>query len=234
MAEIQHWRRRIQHRRSVPSVKSQDQDLDRADMTPAGSLLSNQAPSDSDYRSRPMSRLASFLTVHSLPGSVDKPEPPAFDWALPKDRDKVYKPDTEAMANTLRSRVLRFPVDDIPAQYNSFVLHILEDYQRLLDENTSLQKAHDAEIEDHEADRSKYESMSAAWELERRRLAAQAPSNAQRETNGDLDGGYDESATFEAMKPKGQSAAMKSILKVNRYQCQARHASYHRREGWLG
>lgn len=206
MAEIQHWRRRIQHRRSIPSVKSQEQDLDRADMAPAASLLSNHAPSDSDSRSRPMSRLASFLTVHSLPGSVDKAEPPAFDWALPKDRDKVYKPDTEAMANTLRSRVLRYPVDDIPAQYNSFVLHLLEDYQRLLDEKHGLQKALDAEIEDHEADSSKYESMSAAWEMERKRLAAQAPSNPNRETNGDLDGGYDGSTTSKAMKPKGESA----------------------------
>ncbi|MCJ1251863.1 hypothetical protein MMC30_009101 [Trapelia coarctata] len=205
MAEIQHWRRRIQHRRSHPSVKGQDQDLDKAEITTSASILSNQALSEADGRSRPMSRLASFLTVHSVPGSIDKPEPPAFDWALPKDKDKVYKPDIEAMCNTLRSRVLRYPVDDIPAQYNSFVLHLLEEYQQLLDEKNSLQKALDAEIEDHEAEASKFRSMNAAWEVERKRLGSQAPSKWKQESNNGLGEAFGESIPFRMLRSKDKT-----------------------------
>ena len=230
MAEIQLWRRRIQHRRSHPSVKdpdqeksqaqdkTQDQDLDKADMTVAASILSKQALlSEVDERSRPMSRLASLLTVHSVPGSIDKPDPPAFDWALPNHRDKVYEPNIEAMCNTLRSRVLRYPVDDIPAQYNSFVLHLLEEYQRLLDEKNGLQKILNAEIADHEADTSKYHSMNAAWEVERKRLETQAPSHMKRETCSGLDEGYGESIPFRMRNSKGTSHTKLAHLSANRH-----------------
>lgn len=162
-----------------------------------------------------MSRLASFLTVHSQPGSIDKPEPPAFDWAIPKDKDKVYQPDIEAMCNTLRSRVLRYPVNDIPAQYNSFVLHLLEDYHRQLDKKYALQKALDAEIEDHEADTLKYESMSAAREVERKRLDVQPSFKANEETNDEVVDGYDESTTFRMKKTRGRWAATVSNSSAN-------------------
>lgn len=233
MAEIQLWRRRIQHRRSHPSVKSQDQDLDKAEMTPAASILSNQTLSEADGRTRPMSRLASFLTVHSVPGSIDKPESPAFDWALPKGRDKVYEPNIEAMCNTLRSRVLRYPVDDVPAQYNNFVLHLLEEYQHLIDEKKSLQEALDAEIEDHEADTSKYHSMNAAWEVERKRLQTQAPSNKKQETNSGLDEGYGESIPFRMRRSKGTFSVQEINSSANQHLKQRELGPCRRLEEWL-
>ncbi|MCJ1382781.1 hypothetical protein MMC17_005894 [Xylographa soralifera] len=146
MTEIQQWRRLVQQRRSRTDLNNQATDIEKIETASVTSTTSFQARSEAETRPHPKSRLASYLSTHRTQASTDKLEDPAFNWAPPKDRDRVYDPDLEAMCNTLRGRVLKFPSKDLPAPYNSFVLHLVEGYQNLLLERNALQLALDTQM----------------------------------------------------------------------------------------
>ncbi|MCJ1400443.1 hypothetical protein MMC11_003648 [Xylographa trunciseda] len=170
MAEIQQWRRLVQQRRSRTDLNTQAVDPEKNDTASITSATSFQTRSEAETRPHPKNRLASYLSTHRMQSSIDKLEDPAFNWAPPKDRDRVYDPDLDAMCNTLRGRVLKFPSKDLPAQYNSFVLHLVEGYQHLLVERNALQPALDTQIAQKQEDPGRYPDTSTHWVRGRKSL----------------------------------------------------------------
>ena len=63
------------------------------------------------------------------------------------------------MCTTLQQHVLNNPSTDLPAQYNSFVLHILESYYRLKDEKKELDRKLQAEEERRQTDAHEFNLM---------------------------------------------------------------------------
>ena len=86
---------------------------------------------ESKLRPRSRSSLASFascLSTHcwTTPSSS---RPKAFDWSNLSsfdDRDDVYNPDTEFMYTSITKQVLASPSSGLPAQYNTFLLHLID------------------------------------------------------------------------------------------------------------
>ena len=170
MAEIQQWRRLVQHRRSRTDLNNPPTDTEKIEAASVTSSTSFQTRLEAETRPHPKSRLASYLSTHRTPVSTDKLEDSASNWAPPKDRDRVYDPDLEAMCNTLRGRVLKFPSKDLPAPYNSFVLHLVEGYQNLLVEKNGLQLALDTQIAHEQDNLEKYPDTSTHQVRGRRSL----------------------------------------------------------------
>ncbi|MCJ1421717.1 hypothetical protein MMC32_008083 [Xylographa parallela] len=160
MAEIQQWRRLVQQRRSRTDLNNQATDTEKLENASVTSTTSFQGRLEAETRPHPRGRLASYLSTHRTPAVTDKLEDPAFNWAPPKDRDRVYDPDLEAMCNTLRSRLLKFPSKDLPAPYNNFVLHLVEGYQNLLVERNTLQLTFDTQIAHEQEKLDKHEDLS--------------------------------------------------------------------------
>ncbi len=63
------------------------------------------------------------------------------------------------MCTTLQQHVLNNPSIDLPAQYNSFVLHILESYYRLKDDKKELERKLQAEEERRQTDAHEFNLM---------------------------------------------------------------------------
>ena len=97
-------------------------------------------------RTRPKSRLASYLGTYR---NTEKAEPASFDWSSLAVKDEAYVPKPEMMGNTILQQILNNPTKDLPARYNSFVLHILEDHRRLTAENHGQAQRLQAEVESH-------------------------------------------------------------------------------------
>ncbi|MCJ1288380.1 hypothetical protein MMC26_007735 [Xylographa opegraphella] len=161
MAEIQQWRRLVQHRRSRTDLNNLVAETEKIETASVTSTTSFQARSEAESRPHPKSRFASYLSTHRTPALTEKLEDPAFNWAPPKDRDSVHDPDLEAMCNTLRGRVLKFPSKDLPAPYNSFILHLVEGYQNLLAERKALQLALDKQIPHEQGNLEKHPDTSS-------------------------------------------------------------------------
>ena len=80
-------------------------------------------------RHRPKIRLPSYLSTHRALPAFERPDLPFFDWSSLNGKDEVYNPNTEHMCNTILKQILSDPSTPLPAQYNTFLLHILEDHR---------------------------------------------------------------------------------------------------------
>ena len=155
MTDIQTWRRNTHL--SAPRI---------AELAGYGSSpedISSSTPPNEYARRRPRPRkslasLASYLGTHRTP-SGSKPEWPSIDWSNINAEDHVYRPNPDAMCTTLQQHVLNNPSTDLPAQYNSFVLHILESYYRLKDEKKDLGRKLQEEKESRQTDAHEFNLM---------------------------------------------------------------------------
>ena len=109
-------------------------------------------------RPRPRKSLASFASYLGAyrTASGSKSEWPSIDWSNINAEDHIYKPDPDSMCTTLQQHVLNNPSTDLPAQYNSFLLHILESYYRLKDDKKELERKLQAEEESHQSDAQEF------------------------------------------------------------------------------
>ena len=129
-------------------------DVTDHDSPPDDASLSTSANESAQLRPRPRRSLASFasyLSTHRV-SSSSRPEWPSIDWSNLHDKDDVYRPDLNSMCNTVQQHVLNEPSSDLPAQYNSFVLHILEAYHILKNEKIDLETKLHAVEQCHQAD----------------------------------------------------------------------------------
>ena len=101
---------------------------------------------ENKLRPRPRKSLASFASYlgahHRTISHTSRPEWPSIDWSnmnILNDKDGVYKPDTELMCTTITGKLLANPSADLPAQYNTFLLHLLEVYHQSKAEVQDLQ-----------------------------------------------------------------------------------------------
>ena len=101
---------------------------------------------ENKLRPRPrksLALIASYLGAHHRTISHStRPEWPSIDWSnanILNDKDGVYKPDTELICTTITQKLLANPSADLPAQYNTFLLHLIEAYHQSKAEVQNLQ-----------------------------------------------------------------------------------------------
>ncbi|KAL9123200.1 MAG: hypothetical protein Q9187_000249 [Circinaria calcarea] len=126
---------------------------------------------DTKDRPRPKSRLASYISIHLANTSSDRPEIPPIqpqEIPSPKEKDKVYNPDIDLMCSSIKKRMLAHPGKDLPAQYNSFLVHILEAHDQLSTENRTLRRQLTASEKTSQVSEEKYQLSCAAWDQERK------------------------------------------------------------------
>lgn len=100
--------------------------------------------------------------------STRDPLPPNyedFDWEEFdfRTRDAVYNPDIDQMVDTLHNWAMANPGKQLPANYNSFLLHAIEAYW-------NSKKHLEAEQKGRQSDLQKWEAEKEAYEAEVKRL----------------------------------------------------------------
>ena len=95
-------------------------------------------------------RLSSYINAHKPVSSTasDKDDFFKYDWN--KLTPPEYDPDVEAMANSILVYLLGNPGKDIPASFQSYMLHVLEDYRRHREEVKTLRSTLAAEVASHQ------------------------------------------------------------------------------------
>lgn len=102
---------------------------------------------ENKLRARPRKSLASFASYlgahHRTISHSSRLEWPSIDWSNMNnfnDKDGVYKPNTELMCTTITQKLLENPSADLPAQYNTVLLHLIEVYHECKAEVHDLQR----------------------------------------------------------------------------------------------
>lgn len=147
MTDIHTWRR------STHLSVSRIADLGYGS-SPEDIPLSTSPNEHAQPRLRPRRSLASFASYlgANRTASGDKSEWPSIDWLHINADDHIYRPEPDFMCTTLQQHVLNNPSTGLPAQYNSFMLHILESYYRLKDDKEELERRLQAEEARHRID----------------------------------------------------------------------------------
>ena len=145
MTDIHTWRR------NTHLSASRIAELAGYGSSPEDISLSTSPNEHARPRLRPRRSLASFASYLSTnrTASGDKSEWPSVDWSHINVNDHIYRPEPDSMCATLQQHVLNNPSTGLPAQYNSFVLHILESYYRLKDDKGELERRLEAEEAHH-------------------------------------------------------------------------------------
>ena len=159
MTDIQAWRRHTQ------LVKIRSTESHACGSPPDDNYPLSTSPTDTT-KPRPRRSLASFasyLSTHRAAPSILQPEWPSIDWSTLNEKDDVYRPDPDQMCTTLRQHLLANPSDDLPAQYNSFVLHVIEDYQRVKSEKNDLERNLQVEQRCHQNDVNEFHQVALTW-----------------------------------------------------------------------
>lgn len=148
MTDIQAWRR------NTHLSASRIADLTVYGSSPEDISLSTSPNEYARQRLRPRRSLASFASYlgANRTASGDKSEWPSIDWSHIDANDHVYRPELDSMCTTLQDHVLNNPSTGLPAQYNSFVLHVLESYHKLKDDKKDLERKLQVEGERHRID----------------------------------------------------------------------------------
>ena len=131
----------------------------------------------SSYRSlRPSAvKLSSILPSRRTSPPLKSPRferETSFEKAVSfKEKDEVYSPDPDQMVNTLTSVAMMAAGKPLPAEYNSFLLHVLEAYRNMkaaLDvTRAELQSERDGRHADNEATQEKESGWAAEREIYR-------------------------------------------------------------------
>ena len=135
MADFQSCRRHTQL--AQPMENSHNNHVQIDDVAPPDDNVLSASPGADESKLRPRTRrsLASFAsclgTHHRTTSQGSRSEWPSIDWSnlnVLNDKDGVYEPDTELMCSTVTQKLLADPSAGLSAQYNTFLLHLIEDY----------------------------------------------------------------------------------------------------------
>lgn len=182
MADLPSWRRHT-HR---PTDKAQIYHGQIDDFAPSDDTSYSTSPGvdDSKLPPRPRRSLASFASYlgshHRTIHPSSRPEWPSIDWSnlnSLNDKDSVYKPDTELMYTTITQQVLANPSADLPAQYNAFLLHLIEAYHQSKADVQGLQMKLVEETKCKQTTVDGYHGAISSWPLEKVHML-QSPDNA--------------------------------------------------------
>lgn len=133
MADVNSWRRDTQLVRPTHNTHVSHSQIDDCAPPDDTSYSTSLGADGSRLRSRPgrsSASLASSIGTHRptiSPGN----RPEWLDWSnlnsLSKE-DGIYEPNIELMCTTIMQQVLANPSADLLAQYNTFLLHLIEAY----------------------------------------------------------------------------------------------------------
>ncbi|KAI9724806.1 MAG: hypothetical protein M1812_000082 [Candelaria pacifica] len=120
------------------------------------------------------SKITSYIASHrSSPASAKLDNATTYEWFDPKLKDEVYNPDPERMIGTVLSRLMTYPGQALPREYNNFLLHVIESY-RVIKQDILRAQAHlEAESEEHETITNEFGRVGRSWGAERDRLIAE-------------------------------------------------------------
>lgn len=172
MADLQPWRRHTHRPPDNAHIHlGQIDEFALSDDT-----LDSTLPGADDNKLRPQPRrslasFASYLGAHhrTIPPS-SRPEWSSIDWSNINsfsDKDGVYKPDTELMCTPITQQVLANPSADLPAQYNTFVLHLIEAYHQSKADVQELQMKLAKETECNQTTRDEFHGAISSGSLEK-------------------------------------------------------------------
>ncbi|KAI9849717.1 MAG: hypothetical protein M1837_002843 [Sclerophora amabilis] len=162
MADIPQWMRAVPNTHSVsPTTETQDGSR-RSDSR----TRSNPTQASSSKARRPPTlKLSSFLS--SRRSSVS-PKRTGFqqEVAFPQ-RDDVYNPDPDQMADTLLTAAMARVGQPMPAEYTSLLLHVLEAYANLRKSEEEVKVKHREEYHYRQIDLENFENQRELWLAER-------------------------------------------------------------------
>ena len=151
MTNIYNWRRTIEATRANPGA-SPSSIMKQIDQESDASVAGSTRPPSPLIKPGPAakSRLSSYINAHKPAPSTssDKDDFSKYDWN--KLTPPEYDPDVEVMASSLLVYLLGNPAKDIPASFQSYMLHVLEDYRRHIDEVKTLRSTLAGEAASHQ------------------------------------------------------------------------------------
>ena len=184
MADLQSWLCHKQLARPIGNTNNFHSHID--DVAPSDDTLFSTSPGADESKLRPQPRtslasFASYLGAHNRTGSPSsRTEWPSIDWfnlTSLNEKDGVYKPDTDFMCTTVMQQVLANPSGDLPAQYNTFLLHLIESYHQSKATVRELQIKLAEETQCNQTTLDKSHGPISSWPLEQ----AYIPQNLEKE-----------------------------------------------------
>lgn len=113
-------------------------------------------------------KLPLLSPTHRIPTPLKSP---GFDRELSfNERDHVYNPDPDQMANTLLTVAMVRLGKPLPAEYNSFLLHVLEEYRKMRRQLDAIRVDLQAEVEGRQSDLHVMQVEREAYKAEVKRL----------------------------------------------------------------
>ncbi|KAI9707405.1 MAG: hypothetical protein M1836_000366 [Candelina mexicana] len=120
------------------------------------------------------SKITSYIASHrSASASVKADNVTTYEWFDPKLKDEVYNPDPERMIGTVLTRLMSYPGQTLPREYNGFLLHVIESYRIVKHDLRQVQALLEAEREDHETITDEFARVGRLWATERDKLKAE-------------------------------------------------------------
>ncbi len=120
------------------------------------------------------SKITSYITSHrSSSASAKADNATTYEWFDPKLKDEVYNPDPERMIGTVLTRLMSYPGQTLPREYNGFLLHVIESYRVVKHDLRQAKASLDAEIEEHETITTEFGRVGRSWAAERNKLIAE-------------------------------------------------------------
>lgn len=114
-------------------------------------------------KTRPKSRLGSYLTTHRSNSPLERLDPQPFVRFVPRSGDHVYHPEPEQMITTMLTRLLSHPAKGLPLEHNSFLLHVFESYRNLQRDLEDVQQKLDTETYACQVLAAKFDRVEALW-----------------------------------------------------------------------
>ena len=200
MAGLQSWHRHTQ------LVRLNDNGHTCA---PSDDTSYSTSPGADESKLRPRHRrsLATFAssylgTHHRLVSPSNGSEWPSIDWSKLSiddidDKEGDYKRDTEIMCTTILQQVLVNPSTDLPAQYNTFLLHLIEAYHQ---SKVDVQDLQMKLAEQTKSDKTKVDGFHgdiSSWPREKTRMPEQTKSDKT-----EVDGSYGEVSSWPREKTR--------------------------------
>ena len=156
MADIQTWRVNLQHVNlwpaDTPREHTPTRDLACPKIPSLSTSLGAERSKNRLGRKRNFASFASCISAHRSGFLTNTLEMPPVDWSNVNGKDEVYRPDSEKMCGTLLDQILQNPFEEVPSNYNTFILHVLEAHRQLQVDKNDLQSELEAERECHSSD----------------------------------------------------------------------------------
>lgn len=176
MAGLQSWRRHTQLARPADNAHIYHGHIN--DGAPSDDTSYSTSPGADESKLRPRRRrslatFASYLGTHHRTISPSSgSEWPSIDWSKLSitDKDGDYKWDIEIMCTTITQQVLANPSTDLPAQYNTFLLHLIEAYHQSKVDVRDLQMKLAEQTKSNKNTEDGIHGETSSWPLEKTQM----------------------------------------------------------------